>query len=107
MKSKVTTTSLRAVEIETEIKKNGKYAWARNNEKGDKLIKSHQESLKDDMTDWHRDYMIAIDLSDLKKRYSIDQIATELTSFISLEQKVDRMKASCDTIVTATDLMDV
>ena len=107
VKSKVTTASLRAVEIETEIQKNGKYAWARNNEKGDKLIKSQVSSLKNDMTDWHRDYMIAIDLGEMKKKYSIDRIAMELTSFTALEKKVDRMKAICDTIVKATDLMDV
>lgn len=107
VKQKLTSATLRAVEIEQEINRDGKFQWARNNDKGDRLIKTSVEVVRSHLNDWHRDFLVTSEFATIKKKYSVDRIVVELTRFIELEPMIDKLKTTCDGFVQASDLLSM
>jgi hypothetical protein len=107
VKVKLTSATLRAVEIEQEINRDGKFQWARNNDKGDRLIKTSVENVRSHLNDWHRDFLVTSEFATIKKKYSVDLITVELTRFIAMEAMIDKLKTTCDGFVQASDLLSM
>ena len=83
----------------------GKHMWAKNNDKGDKLIKHALALLRDALSPWHKDFMLTKNFAEFRKNYSNEKIITELTTFIQLADHVKTLETTCDKIVRGSEIM--
>ena len=107
VKQKMTGATSRANEILQEITKDGKYMWARNNDRGDRGLKQSLDDVRNSLNDWQRDFLVTSDFSMIKKKYSGDQIRVELSSFLLIESVVDKLISTCDSFVEASDVLSL
>ena len=99
------TTTQRAEGILGEVKLDGKYQWARGNPKGDQLISDKLSDIRDGLSEFLREYLVASDLRALKKKYDDSRVVVELSEFVQYEDKIKNLASVLDAMVSASDLM--
>ena len=92
MKMKVTCHSsvASAMMISTAIQNDPDWAYAKGNVQEAKLT-SAQDTLKELLTPWHKEFLYQTEFSELKKQYKGDRILVELTSFLLAKPAVEKL----------------
>jgi hypothetical protein len=106
VKTKFTQTLLRARELAEQIPSDQKFEWARNNPKGDHMIQGEMKALKEHLTEFHREFLLAKDLNVIKKKNSVEAMTLELASLVAMEQQIGHLAAKIDRFLEATELMN-
>jgi hypothetical protein len=97
--------TMRAERIISEVAKDGRFAWARQNDKGDRLIQSKIDILRSSTTDWMQEFLLEKDFNTMRKKYEGSVIIVELTNFMQSEKMVDDLDRTCDAFVNASEVM--
>jgi hypothetical protein len=107
LKNQFTITMNRAVEILEEIKRDGKYDWARDSTKGRSLLENDLRHVRSCINSWQRDFCMSTDLPKFKKLYDQATVTVEITNFLKSEPKIGKLTRTCDAIVNATASLDL
>ena len=105
VKASYTNATQRADEILRETKSAGKFQWARDNQRGDKMVMERLDSLREEVSEWGREFLVAKDLKFLKSQYDEATMNVEMQKFVGLEKKVEKLAAACEAIVRASDTL--
>lgn len=97
--------TMRAERIISEVAKDGRFAWAKQNDKGDRLIQSKIDILRSSTTDWMQEFLLVKDFNTMRKKYESSVIIVELTNFMQSEKMVDDLDKTCDAFVNASEVM--
>lgn len=90
LKASFQAASSRFVELHSAIQTSPEWGWTKGGSQEAKLKEAHK-NVKESLNEWHGEYLMASDFSQLKKKYTGERIQVELTSFLKIKGLVDNL----------------
>lgn len=100
VKTMFSSTTTTCMQLCQAIASDDDWEWAKGGCK-ERELKAAQETLKESLSPWAKDYLMATDFAEFRKRFTTEKVTVELRGFIENRPAIERLSELCASLARA------